>query len=137
MPTAASTESSTRESAKRAQKKTGADELTRGLEWVRDLLAGILPAHGHMDSLKAAREATAGLLQLRGVELSDAGGGRYLRIITPRTPVGAKKVAPEIYAVAARLVELMRREGMEADYDVTFNSLVEIAALGDKGRAAE
>lgn len=53
------------------------DELTRGLEYVRDLLANLLPAHGHMDALEAARGATNGLIEMRQVELS--GGGTPAR----------------------------------------------------------
>jgi hypothetical protein len=45
-------------------------------------------------------------------------------------PEGAEAVAQRIYEMAARAVELMQREGMQDEYDVTFNSLSEIARYG-------
>jgi len=57
-------------------------------------------------------------------------------IYPSRCPAGAEEIARQIYAVAAHVVELMKREGMEEDYDVTFNSMVEIASFGELERAA-
>lgn len=45
-------------------------------------------------------------------------------------PIGEEETARQIYAVAAHVVELMKREGMQSNYDVTFNCMSEIASYG-------
>ncbi len=53
-------------------------------------------------------------------------------IYPPELPVGQEAVAERIYEVAGYIVKLMEREGMQADYDVTYNSLKEIAGFGEE-----
>lgn len=48
----------------------------------------------------------------------------------PNIPEGAESIAERIYAAAAHAVKLMQREGMQENYEVTFNSLSEIASYG-------
>jgi|SRR5215213_973952 len=49
----------------------------------------------------------------------------------PDLPHGQEAVAERIYEAARHMVELMKREGMQENFDVTYNSLVEIARLGE------
>ena len=49
----------------------------------------------------------------------------------PDSPHGQKAVAERIYLAASQMVGMMEREGMQADYDVTYNSLKEIASFGE------
>ena len=56
---------------------------------------------------------------------------QFPNIYPPNCPAGEEEIAREIYAVAAHVVELMRREGMEENYEVTFNSMAEIAGFGE------
>jgi hypothetical protein len=55
---------------------------------------------------------------------------QFPRIYPPHCPTDTDEIAQEIYAVAAHIVELMQRAGMQGDYEVTFNSMVEIASFG-------
>lgn len=48
----------------------------------------------------------------------------------PDSPHGQEAAAERIYEAARQMVGMMEREGMQADYDVTYNSLVEIASFG-------
>lgn len=48
----------------------------------------------------------------------------------PDIPEGAERVAARIYQAAQHIKELMEREGMQGDYDLTYNSMAEIASLG-------
>lgn len=48
----------------------------------------------------------------------------------PDLPHGQEAVAERIYEAARQMVEMMEREGMQTDYDVTYNSLREIASFG-------
>lgn len=50
----------------------------------------------------------------------------------PDIPQGQEAVAERIYEAARRMVEMMEREGMQSDYDVTYNCLKEIAGFGEK-----
>lgn len=61
---------------------------------------------------------------------------QFPQIYPPNSPVGAEQLAEVIYGVAARIVELMEREGMQDDYDETYNSMVAIARLGQLADAA-
>ena len=49
----------------------------------------------------------------------------------PDLPHGQEAVAERIYEAARHMVEMMKREGMQEDYDVTYHSLVEIASFGE------
>jgi hypothetical protein len=49
----------------------------------------------------------------------------------PDLPHGQDAVAERIYETARHMVELMKREGMQENFDVTYNSLAEIAKLGE------
>lgn len=51
-------------------------------------------------------------------------------IYPPDCPEGDEAVAARIYEVAAHIVALMEREQMQGNYDVTYNSMVEIAGYG-------
>ena len=51
-------------------------------------------------------------------------------IYPPELPDGQEAIAERIYEVAGHIVKLMEREGMQTDYDVTYNSLREIASFG-------
>lgn len=53
-------------------------------------------------------------------------------IYPPELPVGQEAVAERIYEVVGHIVRLMEREGMQADYEVTYNSLKEIAGFGEE-----
>jgi hypothetical protein len=50
----------------------------------------------------------------------------------PNLPEGQEAVAERIYEAASQMIVLMERENMQADYDVTYNSLTEIARFGEK-----
>jgi hypothetical protein len=50
----------------------------------------------------------------------------------PDSPHGQEAVAERIYFAAGQMVEMMEREGMQSDYDVTYHSLIEIAGFGEK-----
>jgi hypothetical protein len=49
----------------------------------------------------------------------------------PDLPFGQEAVAERIYKAAQQMIVMMEREGMQADYDVTYNSLREIASFGE------
>lgn len=49
----------------------------------------------------------------------------------PDLPHGQEAVAERIYEAVRRMVGMMEMEGMQADYDVTYNSLREIASFGE------
>jgi hypothetical protein len=49
----------------------------------------------------------------------------------PDLPHGQEAVAERIYEAARQMVAMMEREGMQADYEVTYNSLREIASFGE------
>jgi hypothetical protein len=49
----------------------------------------------------------------------------------PDSPHGQEAVAARIYEAARHMVEMMEREGMQEDFDVTYHSLVEIASFGE------
>jgi hypothetical protein len=49
----------------------------------------------------------------------------------PDLPHGREAVAAHIYEAARHMVEMMEREGMQEDFDVTYHSLVEIAKLSE------
>ncbi len=44
---------------------------------------------------------------------------------------GQEAVAERIYEAARHMVEMMKREDMQETFDVTYNSLVEIAGFGE------
>ncbi len=45
-------------------------------------------------------------------------------------------LARQIYGLAAHVVELMERAGMQEDYEVTYNAMREIASFGELGEGA-
>lgn len=49
----------------------------------------------------------------------------------PDLPHDQEAVAERIYEAARLMVAMMEKEGMQADYDVTYNSLREIASFGE------
>ena len=49
----------------------------------------------------------------------------------PDLPHGQDAVAERIYEAARQMVEMMKREGMQENFDVTYHSLVEIASFGE------
>ena len=49
----------------------------------------------------------------------------------PDLPHGQEAVAERIYEAARHMVEMMKCEGMQKNYGVTYNSLVEIASFGE------
>jgi len=49
----------------------------------------------------------------------------------PDLPHGQEAIAARIYEAARQMVEMMKREGMQEDFDVTYHSLVEIASFGE------
>lgn len=49
----------------------------------------------------------------------------------PDSPHGQEAIAERIYLAARQMVEMMEREGMQEDFDVTYHSLVEIAGFGE------
>lgn len=55
---------------------------------------------------------------------------QFPNIYPHNSPIGEEETARQIYAVAAHIVELMKREGMEQNYDVTFNCMSEVASYG-------
>ena len=49
----------------------------------------------------------------------------------PDLPHGQEAVAERIYEAARQMVGMMEREEMQTDYDLTYNSLREIASFGE------
>jgi hypothetical protein len=49
----------------------------------------------------------------------------------PDLPDGQEAIAERIYEAARHMLEMMEKEGMRRDYDVTYNSLIEITRLGE------
>ncbi len=45
-------------------------------------------------------------------------------------PASAEQIAERIYEAAARIVKMMESAKMQDDYEVTFNSMAEIASYG-------
>lgn len=58
-------------------------------------------------------------------------------IYPPKCPAGEEEIARQIYAVAAHIVDLMEREGMQENYEVTYNSMREVASLGELAAQVE
>ena len=53
-------------------------------------------------------------------------------IYPPELPDDQEAIAERINEVAGYMVKLMEQKGMQADYDVTYNSLKEIASFGEE-----
>jgi hypothetical protein len=57
---------------------------------------------------------------------------QFPKIYPPNCPIGEEEIAQEIYEVAAHIKALMEREGMQENYEVTYNCMVEIASFGTR-----
>ncbi len=50
----------------------------------------------------------------------------------PDLPHGQEAVAERIYEAARHMIEMMKREGMQENFDVIYNSLVEITSFAER-----
>lgn len=84
---------------------------------------------------RAEEDRLTGIITRKRLEIQKLS---FPGLYPPDSPHGQEAVAERIYEAAQQMVGMMEREGMQADYDVTYNSLREIASFGEKltdGRA--
>lgn len=115
------------------------DELQE-LSPAEQLIAGEIEQHAQGNYSEAVRYAAKAIWMARAEDdrLTEIIKRKRLEIqklafpgiYPPEIPHGQEAVAERIYEVAWHMVKMMERERMQADYDVTYNSLIVIASFG-------
>jgi len=82
-------------------------------------------------ALRMARAEDERLTEIIKRKRLEIGRLSFPGLYPPDLPHGEEAVAGRIYEAARQMVGMMEREGMQADYDVTYNSLKEIASFGE------